>query len=212
MQKLWQVQICSCWHQIKEWLETLLRCPHMKKMINTNCLRLVETVDFGVKIVLIRGRMQPVEAKQGQKQKLQGHFWPTELIDSVRPSWFGKLQKVTESWQCSLGGTKMNQSVRPSWSEKLPKIPVRVRLGFLMFWTEFLVLFLYGKSSRLINRWEVTAGWKTHNQQINILLFRVHLLFIYPLYLSSRSSLVLHAGGLWIHEALGASESTWSSP
>ena len=45
-------------------------------------------------------------------------------------------------------------------------------------------------------------------EQINILLFRVHLLFISPLYLSSRSSLVLHAGGLPIHEALGASEST----
>ena len=50
------------------------------KMIYMNCLRLVETIDFDIKIVLIRGRMQPVEAKQGQKQKLQSHFGPTELI------------------------------------------------------------------------------------------------------------------------------------
>ena len=42
--------------------------------------RLVETVDFDIKIVLIQGRMQPVEAKQGQKQKLQSHFRPAELI------------------------------------------------------------------------------------------------------------------------------------
>ena len=133
--------------------------------------------------------MQPVEAKQGQKQKLQSHFRPTEFIWWVRPSWSEnlpeswqcwlsrteanqsvgrswseKLQKDTESWQRSLGGTEMNQSVRPSWSGKLSKIPVRVKLGFLMFWTEFLVLFLYGKSSRLINRWEVTADWTTHNR------------------------------------------------
>ena len=43
-------------------------------------VRLVETVNFDIKIVLIRGRMQPVVAKQGQKQKLQSHFGPTEFI------------------------------------------------------------------------------------------------------------------------------------
>jgi len=69
---------------------------------------LVETVDFDIKIVLIQGRMQPVEAKQGQKQKLQSHFGRTELIDSVRPSWSEKLQKVIENWQWSLGGTEAN--------------------------------------------------------------------------------------------------------
>ena len=42
-------------------------------------VRLVETVDFDTKIILIRDRMQPVEAKQGQKQKVQSHFGPTEL-------------------------------------------------------------------------------------------------------------------------------------
>ena len=49
---------------------------------NYNCkvVCLVETVDFDINIVLIRGRMQPVEAKQGHKQKLQSHFGPTELI------------------------------------------------------------------------------------------------------------------------------------
>ena len=41
-----------------------------------------------------------------------------------------EITKDTEIWQSSLGGTEMNQSVRPSWSGKLPKIPVRVRLGF----------------------------------------------------------------------------------
>ena len=51
-----------------------------EKVFNCKVLRLVETVDFDIKIVLIRGRMQPVEAKQGQKQKLQSHFGPTELI------------------------------------------------------------------------------------------------------------------------------------
>ena len=43
-------------------------------------VRLVETIDFYIKIILIRGRMQPMEAKQGQKQKLQSHFGPAELI------------------------------------------------------------------------------------------------------------------------------------
>ena len=79
-----------------------------KKSFNIKVVRLVETVDFDIKIVLIRGRMQPVEAKQGQKQKLHSHFGPTELIDSVRPSWSEKLQKVTESLQRSLGGTEKN--------------------------------------------------------------------------------------------------------
>ena len=56
------------------------------KCFNIKVVHLVESVDFDIKIVLIRGRMQPVEAKQGQKQKLRSHFGPTELIDSVRPS------------------------------------------------------------------------------------------------------------------------------
>ena len=47
---------------------------------NMKVVRLVETVDFDIKIVLIRGRMQRVETKQGQKKKLQSHFGPTELI------------------------------------------------------------------------------------------------------------------------------------
>ena len=34
------------------------------KMINTNCLRLVETVDFDIKIILIRGRMQKLQPVQ----------------------------------------------------------------------------------------------------------------------------------------------------
>ena len=42
-------------------------------------------------------------------------------------------------------------------------------------------------------------------EQTHLLLFRVHLLFISPVYLSSRSSLVRHAGGLRSHEALGPS-------
>jgi hypothetical protein len=33
-------------------------------MLYMDCLRLVESVDFDIKIVQIRGRMQPVEAKQ----------------------------------------------------------------------------------------------------------------------------------------------------
>ena len=56
------------------------------KSFNMKVVRIVKSVDFDINIVLIRGRMQPVEAKQGQKQKLQSHFGPTELIDSVRPS------------------------------------------------------------------------------------------------------------------------------
>ena len=44
-----------------------------------NCLHLVEMVDFDIKIVLIQGRMQPLEAKQGQKQKLQSHFGPNRV-------------------------------------------------------------------------------------------------------------------------------------
>ena len=43
-------------------------------------VRLDETVDFDIKIILIRGRLQPGEAKQGQKQKLQSHFGQTELF------------------------------------------------------------------------------------------------------------------------------------
>ena len=37
------------------------------KRFNTKVVRLVKTVDFDIKIVLIRGCMQPVEAKEGQK-------------------------------------------------------------------------------------------------------------------------------------------------
>ena len=51
-----------------------------RKRFNTKIVRLVEMVDFGIKIVLIRGCMQHVGGKQGQKQKLQSHFGPTELI------------------------------------------------------------------------------------------------------------------------------------
>ena len=47
---------------------------------NMKVLRLVETIDFDINLILIRARMQPLEAKQGQKQKLQSHFEPTELI------------------------------------------------------------------------------------------------------------------------------------
>ena len=61
------------------------------KTFYISCLRIVETVDFDIKKFLIRGRMQPVEAKQGQKQKLQSHFGRTELVDSVRLSRSDKL-------------------------------------------------------------------------------------------------------------------------
>ena len=47
---------------------------------NMKVVSLVETIDFDIKIVLIRIRMQSMEAKQGQKQKLQSHFGPSELI------------------------------------------------------------------------------------------------------------------------------------
>ena len=79
-----------------------------EKCFNMKVVCLFESVDFDIKIILIRGRMQPMEAKQGQKQKLQSHFRRTELIDSVRPSWSEKLKEVTESWQRSLGGTEAN--------------------------------------------------------------------------------------------------------
>ena len=38
MQKLWQVQRCSRWHQIKEWLETQLRWLQMKKFQHESCV------------------------------------------------------------------------------------------------------------------------------------------------------------------------------
>ena len=50
------------------------------KCFNMKVVRLVESIDFDTKIVLIRARMQPVEAKQGQKQNLQSHFGPPNLI------------------------------------------------------------------------------------------------------------------------------------
>ena len=37
------------------------------KCFNMKVVRLVETVDFDIKIVLIQDQMQPVEAKQDQK-------------------------------------------------------------------------------------------------------------------------------------------------
>ena len=40
-------------------------------------------------------------------------------------------------------------------------------------------------------------------EQTHLLLFHVHVLFMSPLYLSSRSSLVVHTEGLRIYEALG---------
>ena len=52
----------------------------MEKVTTTKFFVSLKQTIFDIKIVLIRGRMQPVEAKQGQKQKLQSHFGPTELI------------------------------------------------------------------------------------------------------------------------------------
>ena len=158
------------------------------KIVNMKVVRLVETVDFYIKIVLIQGRMQPVKVKQGQKQKLHSHFGPTKLIWSVRPSW---SENLPESWQCWLGRTEMNQSVRPSWSEKLPKIPVRVRLGFLMFWTWFGVLFLYGKSILLLYWQEAMTDWTTHNQTNHLPLFIFYLFSLTLILLLPRSSSVL---------------------
>ena len=40
------------------------------KSFNTKIVRLVETVDFDIKQILIQRGMQPVKAKQVQKQKL----------------------------------------------------------------------------------------------------------------------------------------------
>ena len=60
--------------------QNVIKMASNEKVINMKNLHLIETVDFDIKIVLIRGRMQPVEVKQGQKQKLQSHFGPTELI------------------------------------------------------------------------------------------------------------------------------------
>ena len=51
-----------------------------EKVINMKNLRLVETVDFDIKIVLIRHRMQPVESKQGQGQEMQSYFGQTEWM------------------------------------------------------------------------------------------------------------------------------------
>lgn len=52
------------------------------KVFNIKVVRLVETVDFDIKIILIRGRMQPVESKQDQKQKLQS--FRTDRVDLTR--------------------------------------------------------------------------------------------------------------------------------
>jgi hypothetical protein len=43
-------------------------------------VRLIESVDFDIKIIIIRGRLQPVQPKQGQGHNLQSHYGPTELI------------------------------------------------------------------------------------------------------------------------------------
>ena len=50
------------------------------KSFNMKVVRLVEVVDFDIKIVLIRGRMQPVKPKQGQGQKLQSYFGRIEWM------------------------------------------------------------------------------------------------------------------------------------
>ena len=59
--------------------QNVINMDSNEKVINMKNLRLIETVDFDIKIVLIRVRMQHMEAKQGRKQKLQSHFGPTEL-------------------------------------------------------------------------------------------------------------------------------------
>ena len=43
------------------------------KMINKSCLRLVETVDFDIKIVLIRGHMQKLQPKTCGCIRMAGH-------------------------------------------------------------------------------------------------------------------------------------------
>uniref|UniRef100_M8AHF7 F-box domain-containing protein n=1 Tax=Aegilops tauschii TaxID=37682 RepID=M8AHF7_AEGTA len=57
-----------------------------EKVINMKNLRLVETVDFDIKIVLIQARMQSIEPKQGQGQKLQSYFGQTEwMLENLSP-------------------------------------------------------------------------------------------------------------------------------
>ncbi|KAE8787367.1 hypothetical protein D1007_38684 [Hordeum vulgare] len=51
-----------------------------KKEKNESVVHLFETVDSDIKIVSIRSRMQPVEPKQDQQQKLQSHFGSIEFF------------------------------------------------------------------------------------------------------------------------------------
>ena len=87
------VSSASRWPKSTLWLpvgrkvsgaQNVIKMASSEKIINMKNLRLVETVDFDIKIVLIRGRMKPIEPKQCQGQKLQSYFgqtvWMSEKI------------------------------------------------------------------------------------------------------------------------------------
>ena len=63
--------------------KTSINMTSYGKRTNIKVVRLVESVDFDIKIVLIRGCMQPAQPKQGQGQKAAGSF-RTDRVEFTR--------------------------------------------------------------------------------------------------------------------------------
>ena len=112
-------------------------------MIYMNCLRLVESVDFHIKIVQIRGRMQPAEAKQVhavfsfEKSEWKAYHPSENIAIRVKASWpseklpsewnFGqgvqvhefRVEKLLSEWEISLDRLKDSKS---EWFNQKVKI------------------------------------------------------------------------------------------
>ena len=71
------LKVLRSYIQSTVWAIKTPRRPQMEKMIYTGCLRLIETIDFDIKIVQIRVHMQKLE---------QSECSPVTRRDVARPT------------------------------------------------------------------------------------------------------------------------------
>jgi hypothetical protein len=106
-----------------------------EKMFYMDCLRLVETIDFDIKIVSIRVRMQPGWPKEKQRQKLKqiSRTFRPNIRPNVRliGKAFCKLKQISRTFRPNIRPNVRLKSDVPTLPPTLrDAIFVRVRLGF----------------------------------------------------------------------------------
>ena len=155
----------------------LIKIASDKKVFNCKVLRLVETVDFDVKIVLIRGcmrKLQPVQdaaTLDGRTLRVcSSGFWISLLQTSENSRKIpqdGLRSKNVQHESCSSRRNgqgcfwarfhsrsfippNMARKMQPDFTEQFWKVQTKqIRIG-LGFWTWIEAFSLHGKSSRLL--------------------------------------------------------------